>query len=211
MFVVISYLPENKEYKISIYACSEFKPLNCTLELKRPLLACCRYTSVGANKIVLYAQAKFNNSILKRIASGNLYVVNDINKDNVNITEYILYKGTFTPLLVASENGHTEVIKRLLTKNCDGSYEFPGVNQNIRACVSFALSKAFKNGHYEIAYIFGWPNGVKDIPQSLNECIPVIRQGEIMVNERDAEATQLFRWLYTNLQRRTLSTSKTFI
>jgi ankyrin repeat protein len=142
------------------------------------------------------ADCYFNGALSEAAEHGHIEVVNCLLKfkqvrDNVAICNN-------KALRLASQNGHIEVVKRLLAKKHDGSYEFPGVIQNIAAADNYALSEAAASGHYEIAYILaraGWPNGVKDIPQNLRECIPVIRKGEIMVNERDAEATQLFRWL----------------
>lgn len=80
----------------------------------------------------------FKSSILNRIAVGDLLVLNDINEDNVNVTEKKFHI-TFTPLLVASCNGFIEVVNMLLAKNDDDSYKFPDVIQNISACDNYFL------------------------------------------------------------------------
>jgi hypothetical protein len=229
---------------------------------------------------MLLDSTKIQSPILKRIAECDLSVVNDINEYNSNVTENIPGHGVLNPLMLAAQYGHiavvkrlleksangsydfpevvqniamednralrkaarsgnTEIVKKLLAKNDDGSYEFPLVAQNVAVLDNYALFFSAKNGHievvkrllaksdrfsfefplvvqniavnnnyilrsaadnchYEISYILAraqWPNGIKDIPLNLRCHTPSIRQGEILVNESDAEATQLFRWL----------------
>jgi ankyrin repeat protein len=85
---------------------------------------------------------KFHSPILKKIAKGDLSVVNDINKDNINIRETFHLNGTYTytPLTVASENGHINILNRLL--------EYPSVVEQLEDnYVSWVLYATVENSH----------------------------------------------------------------
>lgn len=97
------------------------------------------------------------------------------------------------PLILAASGGYMDIVTRLL--------QYPEVVSDITAKNNEALRSAADNGHYEIAYILArlqFPNGIKNIPQDLSDCIQGIRKGEIIANTKEdslKEATQLFRWL----------------
>jgi hypothetical protein len=128
----------------------------------------------------------FNNPILKRVAKGDLSVVNDINEDNANITEFIPYCGKFTPLLVAAEYGHIVIVKRLLAKNCNGSYEFPDVIQNIAAENNSGLLCAAQNGHIEVVKRILAKNhdGSYEFPEIIQDIAILDNNALILATER---------------------------
>lgn len=94
---------------------------------------------------------RIQSPILRRIAEGDLSAIYDINENNAGITENIQPYGLFINLLTAAVyNGHTAIVKRLLAKKEDGSYEFTAVIENIVANYNITLRLAAQYGHIEI-------------------------------------------------------------
>ncbi|MBT6538986.1 MAG: ankyrin repeat domain-containing protein [Francisellaceae bacterium] len=97
---------------------------------------------------------KFRSPILKKIADGDESVFFDALDDELNMTEEDLwFLGVFRPLPLACNNGHIDVVNRLL--------EMPQVLGNATDNDNYALWRSAQNGHLCIV------NRLLEIPQVL--------------------------------------------
>ncbi len=93
---------------------------------------------------------KFTSPILKKIASGDESVFSEAPETFFDVEEDA-HGRRWSPLSLASNNGHNDVVNRLL--------DIPRVAANAAAADNFVLRRAAQNGHISVV------NRLLDIPQ----------------------------------------------
>jgi ankyrin repeat protein len=88
----------------------------------------------------------FTNPLMKRIAVGDETAVDAMTETDLNMEEFVEYRvcthRVYTPLNLASDNGHLDIVERLL--------QIDAVRDNAAAFNNRALINAAGNGHLNI-------------------------------------------------------------
>jgi len=152
---------------------------------------------------------KFKSPILKKIAEGDESIFSDASNDDFSVKEVVdIFSYEWSPLFLACNNGHVDIVKRLLqipeiANNAAANNNYalywsaraghldivkkllqtPEVLENVSTNSNCALAVAAQEGRNEIAYTLSkiqWPRGVIDMPAYFHEFLPAIYYGSII-------------------------------